>query len=286
MFEHQPAAVYKYAGTAIIGKAHVVRVVTAFDKAFPGFAQQGHDGRLKPARVAGSGNAQKIGGVGVAHHAGLYGLHSAVGGDVARGQKLHIDGYPRKAAAFGAGHPIAAHHHVLAEAGRSEMLTKQVEFFAGIDADGFVEPGFDTWFRPLKVAGGHFIHLVPCPPLPAIHRAEVTLSIFPLIPDAYPVGFQIGRVGISLEKPQQLVDNALQMHLFGGDEREALREIKPHLRAENGYRAGAGTVGFHGAGIEDLTEEGLVLAHKKPKVKRRLRMPPPNSCSALADFIQ
>jgi hypothetical protein len=58
------------------------------------------------------------------------------------------------------------------------------------------------------------------------------------------------------------VDDTLEVHLLSSHEREALGQIKAHLRAKNGQCTCARAVGFEGAVVEDFAEQSLVLAHE------------------------
>jgi hypothetical protein len=51
------------------------------------------------------------------------------------------------------------------------------------------------------------------------------------------------------------------MQLLGGDQREPVCEVKPHLVAENGKRAGSGPVILAHSVIEHALQEVVVLAH-------------------------
>ena len=55
-----------------------------------------------------------------------------------------------------------------------------------------------------------------------------------IIPDVHSVAHKIPDVGVPFEEPQQLVDDALREDLFGGQQREALRQIKPQLPRNGG----------------------------------------------------
>ena len=54
--------------------------------------------------------------------------------------------------------------------------------------------------------------------------------------------FEIFDVGIAGQKPQQLVDDRLEVQFLGGEQRKALREVEPHLMAEHRQGADAGAV--------------------------------------------
>jgi hypothetical protein len=51
------------------------------------------------------------------------------------------------------------------------------------------------------------------------------------------------------------------VQLLGGNEREALRQVKAHLVAKDGERAGAGAVHLGNALVEDSLEQLVVGVH-------------------------
>ncbi len=114
-------------------------------------------------------------------------------------------------------------------------------------------PGADDEAARIRIAADGLHHIGdlidgaavagrPRPPLPPVDRAELTHRIRPFVPDRDAVVVEIFDVGVPREEPQQLVDNRLEVQLLGRDQREALRQIEPHLVAEYGQRAGAGAV--------------------------------------------
>ncbi len=102
---------------------------------------------------------------------------------------------------------------------------------------------------------------LPAPPLGTVDGAEVAVLIGPLIPDGDFVFLEIAHVGVALEKPEQLVDDAAQVQFLGGDQGEAPAEVVAALLAENGPRACAGAVLAEGAVVEDFAQEAVVLVH-------------------------
>ncbi len=117
--------------------------------------------------------------------------------------------------------------------------------------------------------GNHLFDLVdgvavlrrPRAPLLAIDGPELAIGVGPFVPDRHPVLTQIFDVGVAGEKPQQLVHDRLQVQLLGRDEREAVGKIEAQLMAEHRKRAGAGTVVFFDAVLEDPFEEIEIRAH-------------------------
>ena len=58
-----------------------------------------------------------------------------------------------------------------------------------------------------------------------------------VIPNVHAIVEQVLYIGFALQKPQQLVDNTPHKDLFGGQQREACREVKPHLVAKDALGA-------------------------------------------------
>src|SRR5689334_15139902 len=71
-------------------------------------------------------------------------------------------------------------------------------------------------------------------------------------------------VGITPEKPQQFVNNGLQVAFFGRDERKTFTQIKPDLVAKYGKRPRTGAVGFFMSMFKDMLHEFEILAHRDP----------------------
>src|SRR4026208_148008 len=72
---------------------------------------------------------------------------------------------------------------------------------------------------------------------------------------------QIPDVRIAGQKPQQLMDDRLQMQLLGRDQGKALIERKPHLVTEHRQRSGSGAVVFLDPTAEDEFHQVKILAH-------------------------
>jgi hypothetical protein len=49
-------------------------------------------------------------------------------------------------------------------------------------------------------------------------------------------------IGIALQKPEQLIDDTLEVYFLGGKKREALLQIETHLMAKDADGTCAGTV--------------------------------------------
>ena len=95
-----------------------------------------------------------------------------------------------------------------------------------------------------------------------VDRTQIAVGIGPFIPDRDTVILEVLYVRIPGDKPQELVDDGLQMHLLGSQEGESLRQVEPHLIAEHALRAGTGPVLLHDAMGADMSQQIQVLFHR------------------------
>ena len=103
----------------------------------------------------------------------------------------------------------------------------------------------------------------PVSPLVAIDRAQIAIFVCPLIPDADFVVLEVLDVGVPFQKPEQFDDDGPEVQLFGGDQRETLLKVEPHLVAKNADGARASTVGFCCPVVKDVLHQIVVLLHGK-----------------------
>jgi hypothetical protein len=103
----------------------------------------------------------------------------------------------------------------------------------------------------LDLVDGSAIRRAPVGPLGSIHPPQITMGVSPFIPDGHADLLKRAHVGISAQKPQKFVDNAFDVQLFGGEQRESFRQIKPGLCAKDRQGSGAGAIGFAVSGVED-----------------------------------
>ena len=93
----------------------------------------------------------------------------------------------------------------------------------------------------------------------------VVVEVGIVIPDVYPIVDEVLDVGVAIEEPQQLVDNALEEDLLGGQQWKALREVEAHLMSEDALGTRSCAVGLNYALIlnssQALSEKAL------PKIK-------------------
>ena len=101
----------------------------------------------------------------------------------------------------------------------------------------------------------------PGSPLSAINWAQFALLVRPFVPDRNIVFLQISDIGIALEKPQELVDDRFQVQFLGRDHWEPVRQIKPHLMAEDAKGAGPRAIVFPDTVLAHALEEIEILLH-------------------------
>jgi hypothetical protein len=99
----------------------------------------------------------------------------------------------------------------------------------------------------------------PRAPLLAVDRPQVAVLVGPLVPDLAAVVLQVLHIGVAAQEPQQLDDDRAQVQLLGGQDREALGQVKADLPAEHPQRAGAGAVAALDAVLQDVGEQVQVL---------------------------
>ncbi len=75
-----------------------------------------------------------------------------------------------------------------------------------------------------------------------VDRSKFPILVCPLVPDVHILLLQSAHVGVTAQKPQQLDDNAMHKHPLGGQQREAIVQIKAHLMPEHSVCARACTV--------------------------------------------
>ena len=93
----------------------------------------------------------------------------------------------------------------------------------------------------------------PGAPLVPVDGAQIAVGIGPFVPDGDAVVLEELHIGISGDEPQELIDDGLEVHLLGGEQREALGQIEAHLIAEYALGARPGAVFLHDAVGADMS---------------------------------
>lgn len=101
----------------------------------------------------------------------------------------------------------------------------------------------------------------PGGPLLAVDRAQVAVFGGPFVPDAHAVFIEPFDVGVAAQHPDQLVGDAFEVQLLGGQQREAVGQVVPILASEHGLGAGAGAVALGQAIGHDVVQQFEILLH-------------------------
>src|SRR5690606_23187028 len=102
----------------------------------------------------------------------------------------------------------------------------------------------------------------PAPPLAPIDGPKVTIFIGPLVPDLDPILLEPAHICVPAQEPQKLTDDRADMQLLGGEHRQAVRKIEPHLIAENRARAGSRPIGSVSSGVHYVAQKIEILLHE------------------------
>ena len=102
----------------------------------------------------------------------------------------------------------------------------------------------------------------PGAPLLTVDGAELAVFICPLVPDADAVFLEVGDIGLSLEEPEQLMNDRAEVEFLGGEAGETFAQVKASLAAKDGNRASTCAVCARLAVIKNVSEEIEVLLHR------------------------
>jgi signal peptidase I len=108
---------------------------------------------------------------------------------------------------------------------------------------------------------GLAISAIPATPLFAIDGSELAVCIGPFVPDGYAMVVQVFDIRLAAQEPEQFIDDAFEMQLFGRDQGKSFRQVETNLVAEDAEGSRSGTIRFFCAGVEDMLEKIVVLLH-------------------------
>ena len=91
--------------------------------------------------------------------------------------------------------------------------------------------------------------------------AEVTVGVGPFVPDADAVVLKILDVSVTIEEPEEFVDDRFEMDFFCRHERKTVGKVEAHLVAEYGTCAGTGAVVFIHSVFENVVQKIEILTH-------------------------
>ncbi len=114
---------------------------------------------------------------------------------------------------------------------------------------------FDLFDDTLDLVDVFAVRPAPVAPLRAVDAAEVALLVGPFVPDADAAFLQISDVGVAAQKPEQLVNDRLEVQLLGREKGKRFAQIEAGLGAENGKGPGAGAIVLRAPFLEDEPEE-------------------------------
>jgi len=102
----------------------------------------------------------------------------------------------------------------------------------------------------------------PVRPLRSINAAQIAVGIRPFVPDGHAMVVEPFDIRVAAQKPEQFVNDGLRVDLFRGEQRKRIAQWAADLRAENGKRARAGSVGLELSMFEHVPEQIEVLNHR------------------------
>ena len=102
---------------------------------------------------------------------------------------------------------------------------------------------------------------LPIGPLGPVNATQASVGFCPFIPDGDALLLEGFDVGVSAKEPEQLVDDAFEVELFGCEQGKALLQIEPDLRAKHGTCACTGTIRFDVSVGQDVFEEVEISFH-------------------------
>ena len=162
--------------------------------------------------------------------------------------------------------------------------------FAGIPRGDNVPPAvrilFDLLDDLVNLVDGAAIGSSPIAPLRAVDAAQVAVLVRPFIPNRHAVFIEIFDIRVAAQKPEQLMDDGLEVDFLCRDERETVLQWKTHLRAEDGIRAGAGAVGLGFSVFQDMSQQIEVLNHREENLTTKYtKYTKRNSAALVFDYI-
>ena len=107
----------------------------------------------------------------------------------------------------------------------------------------------------------------PRAPLMSVDGAQFSVLVGPLVPDGHAMVLQVPDVRVAAQEPDELVEDGLQMHFLGRDQRKPFGEVEAHLIAEDAPGPGPGAVGLPGSVLQDVLDEIEVGLHRRQGIE-------------------
>ena len=148
---------------------------------------------------------------------------------------------------------------------RKDARTFTRTFFSGATACEFDNNGRINITSPLVSYAG-LVHTLspgvfPGTPLGAVNRPQVPVLIRPFVPNAHPVLLEVTDVGVPGDEPQQFIDDGLEVHLLGRQQRETIGKVAAQLVAEHAARARSCAVFLVNAVLHHVAHQVKILFH-------------------------
>jgi hypothetical protein len=78
-----------------------------------------------------------------------------------------------------------------------------------------------------------------------IDGTEFAILVGPFVPYSYSVLLKVFDVGVAIEKPEEFVDDALEVEFLGGEQWKTVCHVETHLIAEDALGACTCTVSLY-----------------------------------------
>src|SRR5688572_23120057 len=127
-------------------------------------------------------------------------------------------------------------------AGRQRHLVEFTDIPCTDNVPAAIGIFFDAGNKLIDLIDRTPIRRAPAAPLRAVNAAEVSIRVGPFIPDGYAVIIEIFYVRVAAQKPEQLVNDRLEVELFGCEQWKAIAQREAGLRAKDGIGTGAGAI--------------------------------------------
>ena len=107
------------------------------------------------------------------------------------------------------------------------------------------------------------VQATPIAPLRTVNATEISIFVRPFVPNADAVFVQIFDIGVTTQKPKQLVNDRFEMKLFRRQQGKTLAQIESRLRTKNRQRAGPSAVALLHPLPQNEAKEIMILPHIK-----------------------
>ncbi|MNI89333.1 hypothetical protein D3C73_1467240 [compost metagenome] len=81
------------------------------------------------------------------------------------------------------------------------------------------------------------------------------MLVSPFIPDADPILLQVADIGVTTEKPKQLMNDRPQVNFFGGHQGDPFTQVKAQLTAKHGDDSCTSAITLLGAIFQNVLQK-------------------------------